>query len=256
MFDIPIYHKSNVAMDLIPNLQSEVFAEYQRRKFYLDANPEMGRHYRKLSVYNEQGQHAIVTGDDPMVNISSFPKLQKIIHTHAIDYLNSLSDFPFSKMLERNWHNYAWWTCFDGGDSYSWHNHSQFFLIATYYVENEEEHSPIAFRNPIGNLLESWLPGKMTGIDTEVIVKPKTGDLMIWPAWLEHFVYNRTLWDLERTNDPDARYHRGGNFNKAVAGVDTINTPYDTIRKSITINYMKPAELFGYMVKYLEGKNE
>ena len=86
MFDIPIYHKSNIAMDLIPDLQSEVFAEYDRRKFYLDANPEMGKHYRKLSVYNEHGQHSIVKGNDPMINISSFPKLQKIIHEHTITF--------------------------------------------------------------------------------------------------------------------------------------------------------------------------
>ena len=46
MFDIPIYHKSNIAMDLIPDLQSEVFDEYDRRIFYLDANTEMCKHYR------------------------------------------------------------------------------------------------------------------------------------------------------------------------------------------------------------------
>ena len=187
-----------------------------------------------------------------MVNISSFPKLQKIIHTHAIDYLNSLSDFPFSKMLERNWHNYAWWTCFDGGDSYSWHNHSQFFLIATYYVENEEEHSPIAFRNPMGSILQGWLPGKMNpGLQEEIIIKPKAGDLLIWPGWLEHYVYNKSIWEVENLM-PDSDYKL--NYQKEGAGEPADyelpeETEYEVMRKSITINYLKPADQFGYFAR-------
>lgn len=253
MFDIPIYHKSNVAQHLISSLQADIEDEHKRREYYLE-DSEMGKHYRKLSGYNADGTHAAATGLDPMVNISDFPELKRIVHTHALDYLQSLTNYPFTNILEKNWNTYSWWSCFEGGDSYSWHNHSQFFLIATYYVENNEEHSPIAFRNPIGNLLEAWLPGKMTGIETEKIIKPKTGDLIIWPAWLEHMVYNKTLWELEKNNAPDQKYHRGGNFNKSVAGIDPINKEYDTIRKSITISYMKPAELFGYMIQNLEGK--
>jgi len=256
MFDIPIYHKSDIAKELLPHLQTEVQAEYDRREFYEKANPEMGSHYRKLSVYDEKGEHASVTLSDPMVNITHYPELQKIIHTHAIEYLNSLTSFPFADMLEMNWNHYSWWSCFDGGDSYSWHNHSQFFLIATYYLECDEEHTPIAFRNPIGNLLEAWLPGKMTGIDTEVVIKPKTGDLMIWPAWLEHYVYNKTLWQLEQQNDPNLTTHRGGNWNKIVAGHNPKNSSYESIRKSITINYMKPAELFGWHIKRTGNNNE
>jgi hypothetical protein len=97
---------------------------------------------------------------------------------------------PDSKLrdsLKNFWHNYAWYTYFDETDSYGWHSHTQYYLIVTYYVRADEEHAPIQFKSPISDMYTSWTLGTKKA-ELKETIQPKTGDIMIWPAWLEHQV--------------------------------------------------------------------
>tara|TARA_B100002019_G_scaffold242042_1_gene218240 strand:+ start:1868 stop:2656 length:789 start_codon:yes stop_codon:yes gene_type:complete len=252
-FHLPIYHESNVATHLLDSLKEDIQAEYDRREVYYDTvGPVKGRYFRKLSCYDENGVHCAVSGKDSMINISANEELQDICRQHACSYLEHLCHFPNIEYLQKRWATFSWWSCFDQKDSYAWHNHSQFLFSATYYIEMEEEHTPIAFRNPMGSILQGWLPGKMNpGLQEEIIIKPKAGDLLIWPGWLEHYVYNKSIWEVENQM-PDSDYKL--NYQKEGAGEPADyeipeETEYKTMRKSITINYMKPADQFGFWLK-------
>mgnify|MGYP003332632839 FL=1 len=252
-FQLPIYHESNVAMDLIPRLSEDIQKEYDSRSNYLETvGPIKGRYFRKLSCYDENGIHCAVSKKDSMINIQDSKELHNICRGHAVKYLEHLCHYPHKENLEKYWQTFSWWSCFDSKDSYAWHNHAQFLFSATYYVDIGEEHTPIAFRNPMGSILQGWLPGKMNpGMQEEIVIKPKPGDLLIWPGWLEHYVYNKSIWDVENEM-PDSDYKL--NYQKEGAGEPAdYELPregeYEVMRKSITINFFKPAEVFGAMVK-------
>lgn len=270
LFGLPIYHIQNFSMDLQKSLNEDITKQYDSKAYYEEENPEFGRNFRKLSVYADpQGTHVLQAKTNAMEGITHYEELETRVREHAVNYLRSLTNFPHEHLLDKMWRAFSWWSCFDQKDSYDWHNHSQFMLICTYYVQNEERHTPIAFRNPIGNLIEAWLPGKMHGIDIDTVIKPKTGDLIIWPGWLEHYVFNKNVWSNEESKADNQEYNRGGNFNRAIASeepkgyfnnerddeinITTTNKSKDS-RKSITINYMKPDEQFGYIAsKALEN---
>jgi len=259
-FHLPIYHESNVAMDLIDRLSEDIQKEYDSRENYLETvGPVKGRYFRKLSCYDQDGVHCGVSGKDSMVNIRDNKALQDVCRAHACNYLNHLCHYPHMDNLEKYWQTFSWWSCFNSKDSYAWHNHSQFIFSATYYVDIGEEHTPIAFRNPMGSILQGWLPGKMNpGLQEEIVIKPKPGDLLIWPGWLEHYVYNKSIWDVENYM-PESDYKL--NYQKEGAGEPAdYELPdegeYEVMRKSITINYFKPAEVFGALVKNFGILNE
>ena len=100
-------------------------------------------------------------------------------------------------------------------------------------------------------------------------IKPVEGQGLIFPGWLEHYVFNKNVWSNEESKADNQEYNRRGNFNRAIASeepkgyfnnerddeinITTTNESKDS-RKSITINYMKPDEQFGYIAsKALEN---
>jgi len=243
MFDIPYLHIKNFAPDLVESLNEDISKEYDRRI----ALPNTSNMYRKLSVYDENGVHTARTGKSHLnfENITNAPELENRIRLEAINYMKQLCGMtPIQEqLLASSWANYGWWSCFHNSDSYEYHAHSQFQLVATYYVHNEAEHCPISFKNPMGVLLEGWCPGVPTkefAEAIETVIEPQTGDLMIWLPFLEHYVMNKQAYDAWRGTTKNAENTDRLSQQSAVTESnheDFINSI--DCRKSITIGYQK-----------------
>ena len=130
-----------------------------------------------------------------MEGFIGWQEVRAVIKDHVMDFFEALHpvddtfhkdpDINLRDALRTFWHNYAWYTYFDETDSYSWHSHGQYYLIATYYVRADEEHAPIQFKSPMSDMYTAWALGTKN-VNLEETIQPKTGDLMVWPSWLEH----------------------------------------------------------------------
>ena len=72
------------------------------------------------------------------------------------------------------------------------HCHPNRFLSGVFYVAAEENHSEIKFVTPIANhcyvLTSSLIEQYNEFNSSEWTVNPKTGTLLIFPSWLQHYV--------------------------------------------------------------------
>jgi len=221
---IPILHLNNVALDILPSLQEDIDAIYESKKHW---EGKRGRYLSKSSLYNEDGSHKFITKEDPMEGVEARHELKKIIDVHALNYMKQFTlSQPSINALEKHWHSYAWHSTMEAEDDYGWHAHNGYHLIATYYVRSEEEHAPIMFKNPISDLFATWLPGGKYN-SLEHTIKPKTGDLIVWPAWLEHQVPGYNFETQFQLSEEKAQYNQN--------------------RISITMCYTKPGMQFAFM---------
>lgn len=88
---------------------------------------------------------------------------------------------------DRNVDSVKWWySVYREGDNHELHNHPQCTLAGTYYVFADEESSEIRYKSPYAwtNMIDRELD------DGEVFAryKPETGDVLVWPPWLDHQV--------------------------------------------------------------------
>jgi uncharacterized protein (TIGR02466 family) len=58
-------------------------------------------------------------------------------------------------------------------------------LSGTYWSAAEDRASPLVFENPAGSSMMQYPPRQE---HYEYSHKPKTGDMLIWPSWLQHKV--------------------------------------------------------------------
>lgn len=88
-----------------------------------------------------------------------------------------------------------WWNLYGLNNHHCWHVHPGCLLSGTYFVHMDKLSSPISFKSPIAMLLSGIYHnkyGKGTRWTQSVSIKPKTSDLLIWPSWLEHTVFDQT----------------------------------------------------------------
>lgn len=79
---------------------------------------------------------------------------------------------------------YYWFSIYQEGDSHCLHNHPGAAVAGTYYPYADENSVPIRFRHPALNLIEMSEPRFKA--EHWHFHYPKTGDLNVWPPWLEH----------------------------------------------------------------------
>jgi len=227
---IPILYKENVALNLLEGLESDINNIYNSKQW----PGTRGKRLKKSSLYDESGNHKAYTKEDPMEGVNDFPELYKIIHENAIEYMEQFRMPPIIlESLKKRWHSLSWHTTMDEEDDYGWHAHNSYHLIVTYYVKRDEEHSPLLFKSPDADLFASWIPGdniKGEHNALEQIFYPKPGDLMVWPAWLEHQV-------------------PGLNF-EAQQVIGEEKDKYKNNRISITTCFVKPGMQFTYQQEY------
>ena len=88
---------------------------------------------------------------------------------------------------------FYWFSIYQEGDSHCLHNHPGAAVAGTYYPYADEESVPIRYRHPAGNLVEMSEP-KFTH-ETWHFHRPTTGEMNVWPPWLEHQVGTQSAVD-------------------------------------------------------------
>ena len=240
LFPTLVYWEKDIASHLQERLVTSITKLYNDKAYYLDGQPIKGRQWRKLGgVYDSEGNHSVDKGLDSMDGVDGWLELKEIVHQHAITYFKELTDYKWIDQLEETWPVQAWYSVFDEQDNYPWHHHAQYCLIGTYYVQHEEEHSPVALRAPLNSLITNTIPGT-SKVPGEHVLEPKTGDLMIWPGWLEHEVPGADSY-IYKKDDSTGR-------NKSYPDPD--NDKYEKLRISITMCFLKPDIMLGYKNEY------
>ena len=82
---------------------------------------------------------------------------------------------------------YYWFSVYTTGESHCLHQHPSTAVAGTYYPYADEDSTPIRFRNPASDVVmmsEPYAKPDLIRWDH----RPETGDILVWPPWLEHQV--------------------------------------------------------------------
>lgn len=132
----------------------------------------------------------LLTHDNPAIGW-----LRDCVNKTIIDYLQRAGlDYPV------NWSLQGWANVNRRGDYHDPHNHPHAYLSGTYYVAVPEPERPLAenrpdvrpgaisFYDPRGFANMTAIRGDRQ-IEAEFTHRPQAGDLLLWPAFLMHFVH-------------------------------------------------------------------
>jgi uncharacterized protein (TIGR02466 family) len=124
------------------------------------------------------------------------PEIQKLL-VDIVDstdrYLVKTKRKPFK---EDPW-VFIWANVYTEGVEHGSHNHPRSLVSGTYYANEHESYSSIQFDSPLA-------PLKMH--DTQDFnsnsygIKPKTGDMLLWPSWLHHRVPQQRACEIPRVS--------------------------------------------------------
>jgi uncharacterized protein (TIGR02466 family) len=102
----------------------------------------------------------------------------------ALEWLR-MRDAPVEKF--ENYDVYYWFSVYTTGESHCLHQHPGAAVAGTYYPYADSDSTPIRFRNPALNTImmsEPYAPPNLTRYEHQ----PETGDILVWPPWLEHSI--------------------------------------------------------------------
>jgi len=100
---------------------------------------------------------------------------------------------------DTQWSLQGWPNINRRGDYHALHNHPHSYLSGTYYVDvprqktaknNRKDIAPgeISFYDPRTQANMTAIKNDLQ-IEAEYSILPKSGDLLLWPSWLHHFVH-------------------------------------------------------------------
>jgi uncharacterized protein (TIGR02466 family) len=114
-----------------------------------------------------------------------FALVTKWILNHSAKFAQSLGyDFPYQNTMMRMWVN-----SYEQAGSINKHTHAPAFLSGVFNLQKTAGQSNLVFNHPLTSLL-AYQPFKPQEDESQEWftheVDSQTGDLMLWPGWLEH----------------------------------------------------------------------
>lgn len=176
--------------ELNSSLAEDAISDYHAKE-HLDNGSIEGRNRRRMSLWDRDGNFATdIRRGRACSALSRWSDIENIIQKEAAVYANEISEF---EVKDNNyWHCWSWFNVIDCNDYYAWHAHNKYFLSSAYYPDNGDGSTPIIFKSPLADMINTWWPAPKFGTadrwSQEIIIYPKKGDLLIFPAWLEHTV--------------------------------------------------------------------
>lgn len=160
-------------------------------KSALDDGTQDGKNRRRMSMYDNSGRlRKTIFKGAACTSLSRWSEIEDIIQHEARQYVNSISTRPVKD--GSYWNCWSWFNVLTSEDTYAWHAHNKYFISSAYYPDVGDGSTPIIFKSPLANIINTWWPSSKFGINNrwvqEEIIYPKNGDLIIFPAWLEHTV--------------------------------------------------------------------
>ena len=166
-----------------------------------DANRELARLIRALeaerpALTTDYLGGNLLTNDNPAVGW-----LKQCINKTVVDYFRHLGmDYPIDWTLQ------GWANVNRFGDYHDAHNHPRAYLSGTYYVavpsalaerpgRSDVRSGCISFYDPRGAANMTAIKGDPY-IEAEHTIQPRAGMILLWPAFLKHFVHPNLSDDL------------------------------------------------------------
>lgn len=148
---------------------------------------------------------------DPKFNLEIIKDLP---HREEMEDTMRKISLEFLEMRDAEMKRYAdaipsyWFSVYNSGDEHCLHVHPRSHVAGTYYPYADENSAPIRFRCPYSTALHMGEPHAASGKDYHFHY-PKTGEINVWPPWLEHQIRPQTEVDPSR-----ARIAISFNFGK------------------------------------------
>ncbi|KAA3633360.1 MAG: hypothetical protein DWQ08_02015 [Proteobacteria bacterium] len=159
-----------------------------------DAN----RHIKKLVLEREKA-NARLTSDYASYNLFEIDHpvvawLKQCVNKTVADYLNRQGlGYPV------HWNLQGWANVNRNGDYHNVHNHPHSYLSGTYYVVVPSGWPPRAGRDDVNPGAISFFDPRPQAnmnaiagdgqVEAEHRIDPAAGDILLWPAFLHHFVH-------------------------------------------------------------------
>jgi len=90
------------------------------------------------------------------------------------------------KKVKDNASMFYWFSVYTEGERHTLHQHPGAAVAGTYYPYADKDSVPIRFKNPASNVITMSEPYLDATDNIFHFHHPKTGDINVWPPWLEH----------------------------------------------------------------------
>lgn len=131
---------------------------------------------------------------DPLAGVDGADELLKYAKSAGLKYLEDLGANKKTLIQKKmHWDAFGWWNVFEEGEWYPYHDHvNNAKLSCVIYLRQEEHHTGLRMKHPVKSLISAWFRDTDFGTNTpyapEVNIKCKTGDVIVFPPWIEHGV--------------------------------------------------------------------
>ncbi len=122
------------------------------------------------------------SADDAVLNRPEFADLDAAVKTLCRQVLGEMG------LPNLDFHLQSWINIHDKGGFNFLHMHEQSVLSGTFYLQVPEGSGGLVFRDPRPHVLGSALKGSAPNAHSDVTLRPQPGLIVLFPAWLEHFV--------------------------------------------------------------------
>jgi len=158
------------------------------------ANPEFERLILDREAANERLTTDYLGGDFLAQDHPAITWLRQCIHKSALDYCHRAG-----MNYDVEWSVHGWANVNRLGDYHDPHNHPHAYLSGTYYVRVPDSRAPLRNRADVRpgciTFYDPRAAVNMTAIrddpqiEPEFTVAPRPGMILMWPAFLMHFVH-------------------------------------------------------------------
>lgn len=122
------------------------------------------------------------SADDAVLERPEFAELDAAVKALCRQVLGEMGLPGFAFQLQ------SWINIHDKGGFNFLHMHEHSVLSGTFYLQVPEGSGGLVFRDPRPHVLGSFLKGAGPNAHSDVTLQPQPGLVVLFPAWLEHFV--------------------------------------------------------------------
>lgn len=173
-----------VVHKVVPNLDHMAIADY---------TIDHSKKWERYTCYRDDKAHK-----DWLTRFPHKKQFEQCITDVANNYLIETNRPPLSS---NGAGLYYWANVYDHHDNHDLHNHPNSLLSGTYYPQACENSAPIIFHAPFESRLmyDFWF---QENGNSHFVHYPKTGDMLIWPSWLDHRVSPQGNSNIQRISIP------------------------------------------------------
>lgn len=173
------FNLHSMGMD-VPKFNSKIAAAVLTQYRALqDHNPELGKHSEQFGANQAFYDWQMEGGWNMFKDLKEIKKLESIFQSSSDTFLRTIGQNQELIDQRDRLNIHMWATVHDSCISHSPHSHPNELVSGVYYVRTPKDAGPIVFHDPRGPL---------PPFDNMITIRPKPGDVVLFPSWLMHQV--------------------------------------------------------------------